>query len=157
MALGVNKVILVGHLGKDPITQDISNGVKKTTFTLATSEVLTTQDGTKTEHTEWHNIIMWRGLAEVAEKYLRKGHQVYIEGRLRTRQYDDKDGNKKYITEVLCDNMVMMGGGNKTSGPEPIVTAQKPQFGTQPVNQNENNPANNVAFTNDGANDDLPF
>jgi len=156
MALGINKVILVGHLGKDPITQDIGNGVKKATFSLATSEVLTTQDGTKTEHTEWHNIILWRGLADIAEKYLRKGHQVYIEGRLRSRQYDDKEGNKRNITEVLCDNMVMLGGG-KPTGPAPIVTEQKGQFGTQPVNQNDNNEENNVAFTNDAANDDLPF
>jgi single-strand DNA-binding protein len=156
MALGINKVILVGHLGKDPITQDIGNGVKKATFSLATAEVLTTQDGKKTEHTEWHNIILWRGLADVAEKYLRKGHQVYIEGRLRSRQYDDKDGNKRNITEVLCDNMVMLGGG-KPTGPAPVVTEQKGQFGTQPVNQNETNPENNLEYKNDAANDDLPF
>jgi single-strand DNA-binding protein len=156
MALGINKVILVGHLGKDPITQDIGNGVKKATFSLATAEVLTTQDGKKTEHTEWHNIILWRGLADVAEKYLRKGHQVYIEGRLRSRQYDDKEGNKRNITEVLCDTLVMLGSG-KPTGPAPVVTAQKAQFGTQPVNQNDNNEENNVAFTNDAANDDLPF
>ena len=159
MALGINKVILVGNLGKDPITQDIGNGVKKATFSLATSESLLSRDGTKTEHTEWHNIILWRGLADIAEKYLRKGHTVYIEGRLRSRQYDDKDGNKKYITEVLCDNLVMLGGGKQT-GPSPIVTAQQEQYGTQPVQQNtqnNNHPESNVSFTNDGANDDLPF
>ena len=150
MALGINKVILIGNLGKDPITQDIGNGVKKATFSLATSESLLSRDGTKTEHTEWHNIILWRGLADIAEKYLRKGQTVYIEGRLRSRQYDDKDGNKKYITEILCDNLVMLGGGKQT-GPSPIVTAQKEQYGTQPVQEN------NVSFTNDGANDDLPF
>ena len=156
MALGINKVILVGNLGKDPITQDIGNGVKKATFSLATTESLLTRDGTKTDHTEWHNIILWRGLAEVAEKYLRKGHTVYIEGRLRSRQYDDKDGNKRNITEILCDNLVMLGGG-KQAGPAPIVTTQQEQFGTQPINQNDTTQGNNIAFTNDGANDDLPF
>jgi len=159
MSLGINKVILVGHLGKDPITQDIGNGVKKATFSLATSESLLSRDGTKTEHTEWHNIILWRGLAEIAEKYLRKGQMVYIEGRLRSRQYDDKDGNKRNITEVLCDNLVMMGGGKQT-GPSPIVTAQQEQYGSPSVqqsNQSSNLQENNVSFTNDGANDDLPF
>jgi single-strand DNA-binding protein len=156
MAFGINKVILVGHLGKDPITQDIGNGVKKATFSLATTEVLVTQDGTKTEHTEWHNIILWRGLADVAEKYLRKGHQIYVEGRLRHRQYDDKEGVKRNITEVLCDNMVMMGGG-KPSGPAPLVTSSHDQFGTQPINQNETTQENNVSFSNEGSNDDLPF
>ena len=156
MALGINKVILVGNLGKDPITQDIGNGIKKATFTLATTESISGRDGTKTEHTEWHNIILWRGLAEVAEKYLRKGHTVYIEGRLRSRQYDDKDGNKRYITEVNCDNMVMLGGG-KQSGPTPIVTSPQAQFGTQPVNQNDTTPENNVSFSNEASNDDLPF
>jgi single-strand DNA-binding protein len=156
MALGINKVILVGNLGKDPITQDIGNGVKKVTFSLATTEVLTTREGAKSEHTEWHNIILWRGLAEVAEKYLRKGHQVYIEGRLRSRQYDDKEGNKRNVTEIQCDNMVMLGGGKQT-GPAPIVTTQQEQFGTQPINQNDTAQENNIAFTNDASNDDLPF
>jgi len=156
MALGVNKVILVGNLGKDPITQDIGNGVKKATFSLATTESLPTRDGTKTDHTEWHNIILWRGLAEVAEKYLRKGHTVYIEGRLRSRQYDDKDGNKRNITEILCDNLVMLGGG-KQAGPAPIVTSPQEQFGTQPINQNDTSQENNTTFSNDSANDDLPF
>lgn len=156
MALGINKVILVGNLGKDPITQDIGNGVKKATFSIATTESIPGRDGTKTEHTEWHNVILWRGLAEVAEKYLRKGHTVYIEGRLRSRQYDDKEGNKRNITEVLCDNMVMLGGG-KQSGPAPIVTAQQEQFGTQPVNQNDTTLDSKNEYSNEGSNDDLPF
>ena len=156
MALGINKVILVGNLGKDPILQDIGNGVKKATFTLATTESLPGRDGTKTEHTEWHNIIVWRGLAEVAEKYLRKGHTIYIEGRLRSRQYEDKEGNKRNITEVLCDNMVMLGGGNKTSS-APVVTTQPGEFGTQPINQNDPVQENNMNYSNEGSNDDLPF
>ena len=159
MALGINKVILIGHLGKDPITQDIGNGVKKATFSLATTESLLSRDGAKTDHTEWHNIIVWRGLADVAEKYLRKGHMVYIEGRLRSRQYDDKDGNKRYITEILCDNLVMMSGG-KQNNPNPVVTTSQEQYGTPSVQQNSQNTIsqeNNVSFTNDGSSDDLPF
>ena len=156
MALGINKVILVGNLGKDPILQDIGNGVKKATFTLATTESIPGRDGTKTEHTEWHNIIVWRGLAEVAEKYLRKGHTIYIEGRLRSRQYDDKDGNKRNITEILCDNMVMLGG-NKPAGPAPVVTSSQGQFGTQPINQNDATQDDNMNYSNEGSNDDLPF
>ncbi|MDP4290155.1 MAG: single-stranded DNA-binding protein [Bacteroidota bacterium] len=156
MALGINKVILIGNLGKDPITQDIGNGIKKATFSLATTETLTSREGTKTEHTEWHNIILWRGLAEVAEKYLRKGNQVYIEGRLRSRQYDDKEGVKHYVTEIQCDNMVMMGGG-KQSGPAPVVTGQQEQYGAPAESQNNNNQGGNVAFGNDVPNDDLPF
>jgi len=156
MALGINKVILIGNLGIDPITQDIGNGVKKATFSIATTESLPTREGTKTDHTEWHNIILWRGLAEVAEKYLRKGQTVYIEGRLRSRQYDDKDGNKHNITEILCDNMVMLGGG-KPSGPPPIVTTPQGQFGTQPINQNDTTEENNTNFSSEGSNDDLPF
>jgi len=156
MSVGINKVILVGHLGKDPITQDIGNGVKKATFSLATTETMVSREGVKSEHVEWHNIIMWRGLADVAEKYLRKGHQVYIEGRLRSRQYDDKEGVKRNITEIICDNMVMMGGGNKNTS-SPIVTSNQEQFGTQPINQNTMSQDNNISFTNDGSNDDLPF
>jgi len=156
MALGINKVILIGNLGKDPILQDIGNGVKKATFTLATTESIPGRDGTKTEHTEWHNIIVWRGLAEVAEKYLRKGHTIYIEGRLRSRQYDDKDGNKRNITEILCDNMVMLGG-NKQAGPAPVVTSTQGEFGTQPINQNDPVQDNNMNYSNEGSNDDLPF
>ena len=157
MARGVNKVILIGNLGKDLETRYFPNGDAVANATIATSESWTDKaSGEKKEHTEWHNIILWRGLAEVAEKYLRKGHTVYIEGRLRSRQYDDKDGNKRYITEVNCDNMVMLGGG-KQSGPTPIVTSPQAQFGTQPVNQNDTTPENNVSFSNEASNDDLPF
>ena len=139
MALGINKVILIGNLGKDPISQDIGNGVKKVTFSLATTESLLSRDGTKTEHTEWHNIIVWRGLAEVAEKYLRKGNTVYIEGRLRSRQYDDRDGNKRNITEVLCDNLVMMGGGKNKPEQVRLLPGQQEQYGTPlcPAKQSE--------------------
>lgn len=114
---GINKVILVGHLGKDPEARHLDGGVTVVTFPLATSESYN-KDGKRVEQTEWHNVVMWRGLAEVAEKYLQKGKLVYIEGKLRTRSWDDKEGNKRYATEVVAENFTMLGrksdheGGN---------------------------------------------
>jgi single-strand DNA-binding protein len=156
MAFGINKVILVGNLGKDPITQDIGNGVKKAAFTLATTEPLYSRDGTKTEHTEWHNIVLWNKLAEVAEKYLRKGQMIYLEGHIRSSQYTDKDGIKRFYSDIVCNIMTMLGGG-KQFDTTPLVTTQQDQFGTQPINQNETTQENNVSFSNEGSNDDLPF
>lgn len=105
---GVNKVILVGHLGKDPEVRHLEGGVSVASFPLATSETYT-KDGKKIEQTEWHNIVLWRGLADIAEKFLTKGKLVYIEGKLRTRTWDDKEGNKRYTTEVVADNFTMLG------------------------------------------------
>lgn len=107
---GVNKVILVGNLGKDPEVRYLEGGTPVANFTLATSESYKDKNGNKIEQTEWHNIVVWRGLAEVAEKYLRKGSMVYVEGKLRTRSWDDKDGVKRYSTEIIADNMTMLGG-----------------------------------------------
>ncbi|HAH59617.1 MAG: single-stranded DNA-binding protein [Lentimicrobium sp.] len=109
MARGVNKVILIGNLGKDPEVVNFDNGVKKASFSLATNDSYKNREGQEVDRTEWHNIVMWRGLAEVAEKYLRKGSQVYIEGSLRTRSYE-KDGQKRYITDIECTEMTMLGG-----------------------------------------------
>ncbi len=109
MANGVNKVILIGNLGRDPDINTLESGVKKATFSLATTEVFNNKDGQKTQQTEWHNIVLWRKLAEVAESYLKKGSQVYIEGRIRTRSWDDKEGNKHYTTEIVGDSMTMLG------------------------------------------------
>jgi single-strand DNA-binding protein len=111
MANGVNKVILVGNLGRDPEVQTFDNGVKKASFSLATTEGYKNRDGERTTHTEWHNVVLWRGLAEVAERYLRKGSTVYIEGRIRRRDYEDENKQKKYVFEILGDNMTMLGGG----------------------------------------------
>jgi single-strand DNA-binding protein len=115
MANGVNKVILVGNLGRDPEIQNFENGVKKAAFSLATTEVFR-KEGEKAEHTEWHNIVLWRGLAEVAEKYLKKGSTVYIEGKIRRREYEDKDKQKRFIYEIIADNMTMLGGGPRREG-----------------------------------------
>ena len=105
---GINKVILVGHLGKDPEVRYLEGGVSVASFPLATSESFN-KDGRKIEQTEWHNIVMWRGLADVAAKYLQKGKLVYIEGKLRTRSFEDKSGIRKYTTEVVAENFTVLG------------------------------------------------
>lgn len=105
---GINKVILVGHLGKDPEARTLEGGVSVVSFPLATSETFN-KDGRKVEQTEWHNIVMWRGLADVAAKFLHKGKLVYIEGKLRTRSFEDKEGVKKYTTEVVAENFTLLG------------------------------------------------
>ena len=107
--MSVNKVILVGNVGKDPETRYLEGGTAVCSFSLATSETYRNRDGEKVTNTEWHNIVLWRGLAEVAEKYVRKGSQLFIEGRIRTRSWDDRDGNKRYTTEIVGDNMQMLG------------------------------------------------
>src|ERR1700743_2702932 len=105
---GINKVILIGHLGKDPEARTLDGGVSVVSFPLATSETFN-KDGRKLEQTEWHNIVMWRGLADVAAKFLQKGKLVYIEGKLRTRSFEDKEGIKKYTTEIVAENFTMLG------------------------------------------------
>jgi single-strand DNA-binding protein len=105
---GINKVILVGHLGKDPEVRQLEGGVSVASFPLATSETFN-KDGKKVEQTEWHNIVLWRSLADVAAKFLQKGKLVYIEGKLRTRSFEDKEGVKKYTTEIVAENFTMLG------------------------------------------------
>jgi single-strand DNA-binding protein len=112
---GINKVILIGHVGKDPEVKYLEGGVAVAKFPLATSEVYKNKEGQRVESTEWHNIVMWRGLAEVAEKYVRKGKQLYIEGKIKTRQYGEEN-NKKYFTEILADTMTMLGTKGDGSG-----------------------------------------
>jgi len=107
---GINKVILVGNLGKDPEVRHLDNGVAVANFSLATTENYKNKEGERVSQTEWHNIVLWRGLAEVAEKYLKKGANIYIEGKIRTRKWEDKDGVTRYSTEILGDNMTMLGG-----------------------------------------------
>jgi len=107
---GVNKVILIGNLGKNPEVRYLDNGVAVANFSLATTENYKNKAGERVSQTEWHNIVVWRGLAEVAEKYLKKGASVYIEGKIKTRKWEDKEGNTRYNTEILADNMTMLGG-----------------------------------------------
>jgi single-strand DNA-binding protein len=116
---GVNKVILIGRLGKDPEVRNLDNGVSVANFTMATSESYKDKTtGEKKEVTEWHNIVLWRGLAEISQKYLHKGDLVYIEGKLRTRSWE-KEGVTRYTTEIVADNMTMLGsrgGGSSNTG-----------------------------------------
>src|SRR6056297_1481299 len=107
--MSINKVILVGNVGKDPDVRHLDTGVAVANFPLATSENYTAKNGDKVSTTEWHNIVVWRGLAEVAEKYVTKGRQLYIEGKIKTRSWDDRDGNKRYTTEVVADVLQLLG------------------------------------------------
>jgi single-strand DNA-binding protein len=105
---GVNRVMLIGNLGKDPDTQHLEGNIAVAKFSLATTETFKDRAGKLISQTEWHTVVLWRGLAELAQKYLHKGSLVYIEGRLRTRSWEDKEGNKKFATEVVGDNLIML-------------------------------------------------
>ena len=120
---GVNKVILIGNLGKDPEVRYLDNGVAVANFSLATTENYKNKEGERVSQTEWHNIVLWRGLAEVAEKWLKKGSLVYVEGKIRTRKWEDKDGNNRYSTEILGDNMTMLGGKPSSDNPVEVAPA----------------------------------
>ena len=137
---GVNKVILVGRLGKDPEVRTFEGGTKKANFTLATSEYRKDKDGNRVEMTEWHNIVCWRNLAENAEKFLVKGKMIYVEGKLRTRSWDD-NGSKRYITEIEASTFTMLSSKsdeteqrveNKTDN----LQAQPPMPPQPPVEEN---------------------
>ena len=146
---GVNKVILVGRLGKDPEVRNLDNGVAVANFTMATSETYKDRTtGEKKESTEWHNIVLWRGLAEISQKYLHKGDLVYIEGKLRTRSWE-KEGVTRYTTEIVADNMTMLGsrsgGGNSGSAGS--------DYGSRPA---ERTPSESYSAP-DNSTDDLPF
>jgi single-strand DNA-binding protein len=106
---GVNKVILIGNLGKDPEVRYLDNGVAVANMSIATTENYKNKDGDRVSQTEWHDVVLWRGLAEIAEKYLKKGSSVYIEGKIRTNKWVDKDENTRYKTEILADKLNMLG------------------------------------------------
>jgi single-strand DNA-binding protein len=152
--MSVNKVILVGNVGKDPEIRHLDTGVAVANFPLATSETYTAKNGEKVTTTEWHNIVLWRGLADVAEKYVTKGRQLYIEGRIRTRSYDDKDGNKRYITEIYGDTMQMLGS---KSDDTKSVSGQYPQNQSIPGHASPASMANEPDMEDSGGDEDLPF
>lgn len=121
---GVNKVILIGNLGADPEVRHLQNGTAVANFRIATSETYKDRNtGEKREQTEWHNIVAWRGLAEITERFLRKGSKVYVEGKLRNRQYEDKDGNTRYITEVQADEMTLLDRPMDRGEGQPAMSA----------------------------------
>ena len=109
---GINKVILIGNLGKDPEVRYLDSGVAVANLSIATSENYKNKDGERVTQTEWHDIVLWRGLAEVAEKYLKKGSSIYVEGKLRTNKWVDKDENTRYKTEILAEKLTMLGKSN---------------------------------------------
>lgn len=146
--MSVNKVILLGNVGKDPEVRYLDSGVAVATFPLATSDrAYTLANGTQVpERTEWHNIVLWRGLAETAEKYVHKGDKLYLEGKIRTRSYDDQAGVKRYVTEIFVDNMEMLS--------PKAVGAPQPIQGGQTVSQQA---AQQAMPVQDNQTDDLPF
>ncbi len=149
--MSVNKVILLGNVGKDPEVRYLDSGVAVATFPLATSDrAYTLANGTQVpERTEWHNLVLWRGLAETAEKYVHKGDKLYVEGKIRTRSYDDQTGAKRYVTEIFVDNMEMLSA-RTAAGPQ----AGMPVQSGAPVQS----PAQSQAApVQDNPTDDLPF
>ena len=155
---GVNKVILIGNLGADPEIRNLPSGSSVANFNIATSENYTNKSGERVTQTEWHRVECWDKLAEICEKYLKKGQSVYIEGKLRTEEWQDKDGNTRYTTKIRAQNMTMLGsrsdnnagggqdfGGNQTGG-----NSRQESAGGAPQ-------PSNTSFTDEGADDDLPF
>jgi single-strand DNA-binding protein len=121
---GVNKVILLGNLGKDPEVRHLENDRAVANFSLATSETYTNKQGERITNTEWHNIVLWGGLAKLAESYLKKGNQIYLEGKITNRSYEDKEGVTKYITEIVGKEMTFVGGkkdDNSSAGAAPVA------------------------------------
>ena len=116
---GVNKVILLGNLGKDPEVRRLDDGRGVANFSLATSETYKNKAGEKVTNTEWHNVVLWSPLADIAESYLKKGSQVYIEGKISNRSYEDKDGVKKYISEVVGREITLLGRAPEPQNPNP--------------------------------------
>ena len=142
---GVNKVILVGRLGADPEMRHTASGTAVCNFNLATSEKFKNKNGDMEERTEWHRVVTWARLAEICGQYLRKGKQIYVEGRLQTRQWDDKDGNKRYTTEIVAQNMTMLGSAG--DAPMDVPSQEMPD-------QMASAPAGGDSGSDD---DDLPF
>lgn len=146
--MSVNKVILLGNVGRDPEVRYLDTGIAVATLSLATTDrAYTLANGTQVpEKTEWHNLVLWRGLAETAEKYVHKGDKLYVEGKIRTRSYDDQTGAKRYVTEIFVDNMEMLtpkGASSAVSAPQQANFMQPQQAQTTPAQTNST--------------DDLPF
>ena len=160
--MSLNKVMLIGNVGRDPEVRYLdgnSGNAKVATFTLATTERYRDRSGETRENTEWHNIVAWRGNADVAERFIKKGTQLYIEGRIRTRSWDDQTGNKRYTTEIIVENLQLLGkksdnpGGQQGSyqAPAPAQPAYTPQPAAAPQ------PAASRPVVDDMPDDDLPF
>lgn len=148
---GINKVILIGNLGRDPEVRTLDNGLKRVSFSLATTETYKDKNGQKVSQTEWHNIICWRNLADIAEQYLFKGKQIYLEGKIRTRSWED-NGIKKYTTEIVADTFTMLGSLNREDA---SGNSNTPSSNSEQSGSNLSSPGNfPESVEND---DDLPF
>jgi single-strand DNA-binding protein len=150
--MSVNKVILVGRLGKDPETRYMTNGEAVTNVTLATSENWKDKSGEKQEKTEWHNLVFYRRLAEIAGEYLKKGSQIYVEGKIQTRKWQDKEGKDRYTTEIVVNEMQMLG--SKAGGAGSFEVVERPASGGAP-SAPRSAPASKGNF--DNFDDDIPF
>lgn len=145
--MSVNKVILIGRLGKDPEVRKINVTTTVCNFPLATNESYKNQDGTYTEQTEWHNIVMWRGVAERAERILKKGNTIFVEGKLRTRSWEDKENHKRYTTEIVVENFQLLDKREQSGTGTPTNSENKTEQDTKVTDILEDS----------GLNDDLPF
>jgi single-strand DNA-binding protein len=157
---GINKVILIGNLGADPEVRTLESGVKVAQFNIATSETYKDKDGNKQEQTEWHRLVAWRQLAEIAESYLKKGSKIYVEGKLRTRSWTNKENQVQYTTEIIADRLQMLDKREGGSGSFPPPPSEEDFHGgnTTSSAQNQAPKANEPAIpsTNEPE-DDLPF
>lgn len=155
---GINKVIIVGNLGNDPEIRTMPNGEAVANISVATSESWTDKNtGERREVTEWHRIVLYRRLAEIAGQYLRKGSQVYVEGRLKTRKWQDNNGQDRYTTEIQGDNLQMLGGRNQEMGgyaPAPAQSAPQPSYQSRPA---QSAPAPQAEPPMDAFDDNIPF
>lgn len=143
----LNKVLLIGRLGKDPDVRKMEGNITKVTFPMATTDNYKDKTGNWQEQTEWHNVVMWRMVAERAERDLKKGSNVYIEGKLRTRSWEDQGGNKRYTTEVIADSFILLDK-REYSGERPVATGAEPARDVEDIES---------GFDNSQGNDDLPF
>jgi single-strand DNA-binding protein len=161
--MSVNKVILIGRLGKDPETRYMPNGEAVTNATLATSENWKDKSGVKQEKTEWHNLVFYRRLAEVAGEYLKKGSMIYVEGKLQTRKWQDKEGKDRYTTDIIVNEMTMLGGKSTGGSFEVVEDEQQqsaPQRSAAPVAPRSAPPAaapSSQGRSFDNFDDDIPF
>lgn len=156
MAGSINKAILIGNLGKDPEVRRLESGAVVCSFPIATSETYKDKTGQKVSKTEWHNIVMWRGLAEIAEKYLKKGSSVYIEGKIKTRSWEDQENNMRYTTEIVADQMTMLG--NKSDSQDNSnYSGEASNHSNQPAAKNQPASAEQNDFSAGDDEDDLPF
>lgn len=155
--MSLNKVMLIGNVGKDPEVRHLESGVATASFTLATTERYKDKSGENREQTEWHNIVCWRALADIVEKYVKKGSQLYIEGKIRSRSYTDRDGNTRYITEIIADTLQMLGRKSEGHDFPPASQSQTHQAPVYTPAPQKSEPRIDPSQINDDSSDDLPF